>query len=123
MKRGLTILIPGILFLIGGYLFYEPLIIIFQDGKMLTSFIVITTLLIILLVGIFIFISYSQRKKIDKLNNRLGMWTKLSYHVNQVGDEIFNELPIGILAYDDDFEIKWINNYSNVIFNKNLINL
>ena len=44
------------------------------------------------------------------------MWTKLSYHVNQVGDEVFNELPIGIIALDDDYEIKWANPHAKTIF-------
>ncbi|NCU32992.1 MAG: 50S ribosomal protein L9, partial [Candidatus Moranbacteria bacterium] len=44
------------------------------------------------------------------------MWTKLSYHVNQVGDEVFNELPIGIIAMDDELEIKWANPHAKSIF-------
>lgn len=121
MRRSLIILIPSILFLIGGYLFYKPLIVVFKDKDTLISFIVIVGLAIILLASIFFFATYKQRSTVDKLNSRLKMWTKLSYHVNQVGDEIFNELPIGILAYDEDLEIKWVNDHSFNVFKQNLI--
>jgi cyclic-di-AMP phosphodiesterase len=49
------------------------------------------------------------------------MWTKLSYHVNQVGDEVFNELPIGIIALDEDFEIKWANPHAKTIFDAKIM--
>jgi ribosomal protein L9 len=48
------------------------------------------------------------------------MWTKLSYHVNQVGDEVFNELPIGIIALDEDLEIKWANPHAKTIFDSRI---
>jgi c-di-AMP phosphodiesterase-like protein len=63
-----------------------------------------------------LFITIQNRQKVKTLQNRLSMWTKLSYHVNQVGDEVFNELPIGIIALDDDFEIKWANPHAKTIF-------
>ena len=61
-------------------------------------------------------LSIKIHQKVKTLQNRLSMWTKLSYHVNQVGDEVFNELPIGILALDDEFEIKWANPHAKTIF-------
>ncbi|MBE0701272.1 MAG: hypothetical protein IH571_06265, partial [Acholeplasmataceae bacterium] len=80
--------------------------------------------LFILLIGSFILVfaavyttlNFQMRQKIKTLQNRLSMWTKLSYHVNQVGDEVFNELPIGILALDDEYEIKWANPHAKIIF-------
>lgn len=121
MKRNLILIIPALILLLGTYFFYEPLLEAFDNKEVLTSFIVIVGLLVIFLNGLFIFISYRQSEKVEKLNNRLQMWTRLSYHVNQVGDEVFNELPIGILAYDDELELKWVNKYSNQIFDKDLI--
>lgn len=123
MRRSLVIIIPSILFLIGVYFFYEPLLTVFSNNDVLISVIVIFSLAIILLIAIFYTITINQRRTVDKLNSRLKMWTKLSYHVNQVGDEIFNELPIGILAYDEDFEVKWVNDHSFNIFNQNLIDI
>ncbi len=69
-----------------------------------------------LFFAISIVTSEQTRHKIATLQNRLSMWTKLSYHVSQVGDEIFNELPIGIVACDEDFEIKWANPHAQTIF-------
>ena len=44
------------------------------------------------------------------------MWTDLSFYVNKVGDEVFNELPIGVLIYDEDLEVKWNNPYALEVF-------
>ena len=57
---------------------------------------------------ILVIYSFSQNQNIKKLENRLEIWQKLTYHVNQVGDELFNQLPIGIIALDDDNDIKYL---------------
>ena len=63
------------------------------------------------------------REKIKKLETRLSMWTKTSYHLNQVGDEVFNELPIGIMILDETLEeIQWINQYASLIFDQAEVN-
>ena len=76
-----------------------------------------------ILIGIFIvvFLNRKKDKKIAWLKNRLEQWTNLSVHVNKAGDEVFSELPIGILIYDEQYDIKWVNRYSKKIFNNELV--
>ena len=62
---------------------------------------------------------YARSNKV--LKKRLDMWTNISYHINQVGDEVINELPVGILVIDDVFEVKWVNKFAKDIFGPNLI--
>ena len=84
-------------------------------------------------LGLFIFFSVAfyfvsifiiRKQYIDKiktLENRLNMWSKLSYHVRQTGDEVFNELPIGVIVLGEDNTVKWINNYAQVIFGNQVL--
>ena len=46
-------------------------------------------ILALLLSGtmIFSFFSAQMREKIKRLNHRIELWSRVSYHVNQVGDE------------------------------------
>ncbi len=71
---------------------------------------------------IYIIITLQMRKKNKTLENRLELWQKLSYHVNQVGDEIFNQLPIGMIALDESFDIKWLNPQAKKMFSNRAIN-
>src|SRR5699024_2744859 len=36
---------------------------------------------------------------------------QLSYRVSKAGEEAFNEMPIGIILYDESFKIEWVNPY------------
>ncbi|QTX02884.1 50S ribosomal protein L9 [Candidatus Phytoplasma luffae] len=79
----------------------------------------------IIFILIFICIYYNVRHffEIKKINERLNLWTNLSYSVNQVGEEVFNDLPIGIVLIDNtEHKIQWINNYADVILNKPTLN-
>src|SRR5690554_1625913 len=81
---------------------------------------VLTTILVITFVMLTIVNNYKQY--IKNLQNRLARWSKLSPRVNQVGDDAFHELPIGILVLDEGLkEIKWVNQYAKVIFEGRLI--
>lgn len=70
---------------------------------------------------VYSFISNSKDKKIKWLNNRLEVWNNISYHVKRAGDEAFNELPVGIIIFDDDYEIKWANRFAKSIFQNKLV--
>src|SRR5699024_734476 len=35
----------------------------------------------------------------------------LSYRVERAGKEIFNNAPLGIIIYNEDYEIEWVNPY------------
>jgi ribosomal protein L9 len=114
MKRWLFFGIALILLGISVYLYIPYLSI--QSGDELARLLLLIGSTIFVFVMLYIMFSIQSRIKVKTLQNRLSMWTKLSYHVNQVGDEVFNELPIGIIALDDDFEIKWANPHAKTIF-------
>ncbi len=118
MKRWLLFIVALIIFITGVYL-YLPYFS-FETGQHIFAFILLFGSLILTFVTIYLMFSSKSRRKIQTLQNRLSMWTKLSYHINQVGDEVFNELPIGIIAYDGDYEIKWANPQAKIIFNNKL---
>ncbi len=66
-----------------------------------------------------------NRKNVEKikwLENRLNVWNSISHHVSAAGDEAFTKLPIGIIVYDANMEVKWANDYARQVFKDNLIN-
>lgn len=77
--------------------------------------------LIVAMIFIFLFFNRNNAEKMESLKTRLKLWTNISYHVTQAGDEVFNNLPIGVLIYDDSYEIKWANEYAKKVFNHSLI--
>lgn len=118
MKKFIPLTISTILLGLAIFFFYEPLYkVLAINPKALTSFIVILAFIIVFNIVIFFVVNKGQIKKINKLKERLKMWTDLSLYVNRAGDEIFNELPIGVLIYDENYEIKWNNPHSLDIFN------
>jgi ribosomal protein L9 len=114
MKRWLIFGVALVLLLISVYLYIPYLSV--QGGLELLRLFMLIGSTIFVFVMLYIMFSIQNRQKVKTLQNRLSMWTKLSYHVNQVGDEVFNELPIGVIALDDDFEIKWANPHAKTIF-------
>ncbi|WP_153369004.1 50S ribosomal protein L9 [Candidatus Phytoplasma sacchari] len=73
--------------------------------------------IIILCVIICIYSNIHKHFEIIRLKNRLELWSKLSYYVNDIGEEVFNELPIGIVVIDSiSKEVQWLNNYAKKIF-------
>ncbi|MDY0210439.1 MAG: 50S ribosomal protein L9 [Acholeplasma sp.] len=115
MKRilGLILSIAG--FIISGVIAYQSGA--FNDKDFLLYYIMIMVFVSLIVVSIEFILNHNRKQKIKSLNNRLTAWSSLSYHVKQIGDEAFNELPIGILLYDKDtFTVKWSNPYSNKVF-------
>lgn len=112
MKRRI-ILISAILIYIGSLVFY------FYDYSFLSKnwydYIRFTLLIlsnIFLFLSCLFFIHFKKNEKIKNLEERLKMWSTLSYHVSKVGDEAINNLPVGIIVYgSEDNSVKWINNY------------
>ncbi|MDC9031789.1 50S ribosomal protein L9 [Columbia Basin potato purple top phytoplasma] len=75
--------------------------------------------IVIFLVLLCLYYNFYHLVEIKRLKNRLNLWANLSYYINQVGEEVFNELPIGIVLVDNVFhKIQWINNYANNILKK-----
>jgi len=88
------------------------------------DYFIVSAIIILLVVTTIIFMTAIYKKKDEKiswLNTRLKQWTKLSVSVNQAGDEVFKELPVGIIVYDDDYKIVWVNNFAKVIFGVELL--
>lgn len=66
------------------------------------------------------YISKAQKDKIKWLNAKLDAWNNTSYHVKKAGDVAFNQLPVGIILCDENFEIKWANAFAKEIFQSKL---
>ena len=61
-------------------------------------------------------IRFKQLRKENFLENRLNMWNTISYRVKKAGETAFNELPIGILVLNNDYEVVWSNNFAKNLF-------
>lgn len=63
-----------------------------------------------------VLIRFKQMRKENFLENRLNMWNTISYRVKKAGETAFNELPIGILVLNNDYEIVWSNTFAKDLF-------
>lgn len=92
----------------------------------MVPFIIFVSFTALFLVSTVVFVmSHFNTKNVEKINwleNRLNAWNSISHHVSAAGDEAFTKLPIGIVVYDANLEIKWANEYSKKAFKSNLIN-
>ena len=98
----------------------------FHESNEIMSLIFLVAAFVMMMISVIffmIFINRNNAAKIESLNTRLKLWSNVSYHVTQAGDEVFNELPIGVLVYDENYIIKWANEYSKKIFNSSLVEL
>jgi len=57
-----------------------------------------------------------QEKKAEYYERKMKLWNNISYRVKNAGETSFNELPMGIIVFDDDFKIEWSNQYAQKIF-------
>lgn len=71
-------------------------------------------------VIIFIYLYHKKLKEIKKLKTQIEVWADTTYHINAAGDMAFQTLPIGIMIYDKDFNIKWFNDYAQKCLKKSL---
>lgn len=74
----------------------------------------------IAIVIIFIYLYQKKIKEIKKLKTQIEVWADTTYHINAAGDMAFQTLPIGIMIYDKDFNIKWFNDYAQKCLKKSL---
>ena len=119
MKRFLLILLAVMFLAVAVYLSI-PIFQTLERGDLIQIGLILISVFLTLSVG-FTFITLQMRQRNSMLENRLEMWQKLTYHVNQVGDEIFNRLPISMIAFDQDFEIKWANPEAKKLFSNRFI--
>ena len=97
---------------------FVPRVLSETDNRL--TFVFFIASLVLAFSAFYVMLHHRDRQKARLLQNRLSMWTTLSYHVNQVGDEVFNELPIGIIAYDENHEVKWANPHARHIFDSKM---
>ncbi len=125
MKRFIILIISIILWLVAYVSLAILLFTNFFDAYESAStyiFSAATLLTAILVISILFIVVSNYKEYIKNLQNRLARWSKLSPRVNQVGDDAFHALPIGILVLDEDQkEIKWVNQYAKVIFEGRLV--
>ncbi len=120
MKRWIFLLISGILIAVTVFLYLPTFTI--GSSREIIALVTLFLALVFLFIGLYILLNQRNHQKISTLQNRLSMWSKLSYHISQAGDEIFNELPIGMMAIDEEMEIKWTNPHAQSIFGNKVNN-
>ncbi len=65
--------------------------------------------------------AFKSIKKMIYLEKKMDLWNSISYRVKNAGETSFNEMPMGIIVFDDDFVIEWANNYAKNIFMSPLV--
>lgn len=63
----------------------------------------------------------SSRKHIDWLEDRIKLTNSIAYRIKKAGEKSFTEIPLGIIVYNNNYEIEWANNYAKQIFNSPLV--
>ena len=76
--------------------------------------------LVLALIVIFIYLYSLKKKEVKKLREQIEIWSDTTYHINAAGDMAFQTLPIGIMIYDKDYNIKWFNDYAQKCLKKSL---
>ena len=62
-----------------------------------------------------------NQKKIDWLEQRVNLTNSLDYRIKNAGEKSFTELPIGIIVYNNEFQVEWANTKAKKIFNSSLV--
>lgn len=115
MRRIIALLLSIIGLIVAGIIAYQHGA--FNDMDFVIYYAIIMAFFGAIVVSIEFILNHNRKQKIKSLNARLTAWSSLSYHVKQIGDEAFNELPIGIFLYDlDNLTVKWSNPFSNKVF-------
>lgn len=93
---------------------------LYNEGYLI-NVIIIFVLILVLTIAFLILFNTNMKNQNSRLKERLKTWSQISYRVDQVGDEAFNELPIGMIAFDDVFDISWLNPFANKIFSQSVL--
>ena len=121
MKRWIYLAFT-ILFFIGSAVLFFLTYSIPNDPRSIASIVLLFVSIPLVISSIAIVLIRNKSNQISNLQDRLESWTKLSYHVSKVGDELFNELPVGVIVLgEDDDEIKWANNFAINVFGNDVI--
>ncbi|WP_163969295.1 DHH family phosphoesterase [Oceanobacillus halotolerans] len=68
---------------------------------------------LIMTILLVISLYYSIRHEKELLNETEEYISTLSYRIKKVGEEALLEMPIGIILFNDDYQIEWANPYMN----------
>lgn len=120
MKRIISFFITLVLFI--GIIVYGTINDYFFLEQLSFYHLIAVIALVLFIAVIILIINQDRQEKIKKLENRLSVWSNLSYYVNKIGDEAFYNLPIGILLYDEEtYRISWNNPFAEQIFKDKLL--
>ena len=72
-------------------------------------------------VLVYSYIKDDNTRRTKWLENRLKLWNSISYKVKTAGEKTFNDMPIGIVIYNDKKTVEWANEYAKEIFKSNLV--
>ncbi|MGI6710353.1 MAG: 50S ribosomal protein L9 [Bacilli bacterium] len=86
------------------------------EGSSLISYISISIALVASLILNITNFNLKSQKKLEWLEKRMGLWNSISFRVQKAGEVSFNEIPIAILIFDNDFIIQWVNKFAKEIF-------
>src|SRR5690625_692530 len=84
---------------------------------------IISIVFAILFIVTFYFVNREEKNILNKQKDYI---TTLSYQVENAGEEIFFSIPIGIIIYNEHYNIEWVNPYiaeldgEEAILNKSL---
>lgn len=59
---------------------------------------------------------YRMHKRLEWLEEKIALWETMSYRVNKAGEEAFNEFPVAVLLFSEDFQIDWSNKFAKAVF-------
>ncbi|MFI3251643.1 MAG: 50S ribosomal protein L9 [bacterium] len=123
MKRFISLIVAIFVLVLTVYIGIVQDVFNFDFSNAVNVIVVYLTIGLIFITGTLSILFYYRKKdeKIKWLSNRLEQWSNLTVHVNKAGDEVFSELPIGIIIYDEQEEIKWVNKFARMIFPGDLL--
>ncbi len=100
-----------------GYMAISTVFLILSGGYAYYRSDVISLIIFLYFVGDII---YRLNAYFHYTENVLKRIESISYRVKHAGETAFNQLPVGILLYDDAYEVVWFNTYLKQIFNQDL---
>lgn len=62
-------------------------------------------------------------KRFEFYKTRVDLWNAMTYRIKGVGEGAFNNLPIGIILFNDKGIVEWSNEYARNVFHNKLTNV
>jgi len=97
-------------------------IIFWNDSQnMLYSYLAIAIFSTSIAALVINFVRRRQSELHRTMEKRLQMWDTITYRVRKAGESAFNELPVGIIVFNNHFDIEWANKYAKEMFMSPLV--